>query len=74
MKEVVRTRGLESAVNYFDFMRLMFPKWQYEYKPTVKTVYDLVTKAAQIEQLIQRQRDEKKYKIDYQNLDLNKKL
>lgn len=74
VKEVVRTRGLESAVNYFDFMRLMFPKWQYEYKPTVKTVYDLVTKAAQIEQLIQRQRDEKKYKIDYQNLDLNKKL
>lgn len=74
VKEVVRTRGLESAVNYFDFMRLMFPKWQYEYKPTVKTVYDLATKAAQIEQLIQRQRDEKKYKIDYQNLNLNKKL
>lgn len=74
VKEVVRTRGVESAVNYFDFMRLMFPKWQYEFKPTVKTVYDLVTKAAQIEQLIQRQRDEKKYKIDYQNLDLNKKL
>lgn len=74
VKEVVRTRGVESAVNYFDFMRLMFPKWQYEFKPTVKTVYDLVTKAAQIEQLIQRQRDEKKYKIDYQNLDLKKKL
>lgn len=74
VKEVVRTRGLESAVNYFDFMRLMFPKWQYEFKPTIKTVYDLVTKAAQIEQLIQRQQQEKKYKIDYQNLDLNKKL
>lgn len=74
VKEVVRTRGLESAVNYFDFMRLMFPKWQYEFKPTVKTAYDLTMKAAQIEQLIQRQRDEKKYKIDYQNLDLNKKL
>lgn len=74
VKEVVRTRGIESAVNYFDFMRLMFPKWQYEFKPTVKTVYDLVTKAAQIEQLIQRQQQEKKYKIDYQNLDLNKKL
>ena len=74
VKEVARTRGLESAVNYFDFMRLMFPKWQYEFKPTVKTVYDLVTKAAQIEQLIQRQQQEKKYKIDYQNLDLNKKL
>lgn len=74
VKEVVRTRGLESAVNYFDFMRLMFPKWQYEFKPTIKTAYDLTMKAAQIEQLIQRQRDEKKYKIDYQNLDLNKKL
>lgn len=74
VKEVVRTRGLESAVNYFDFMRLMFPKWQYEFKPTVKTVYDLVTKAAQIEQLIQRQQQEKRYKIDYKNLDLNKKL
>ena len=69
VKEVVRTRGLESAVNYFDFMRLMFPKWQYEFKPTVKTVYDLVTKAAQIEQLIQRQRDEKARKIDYDNID-----
>lgn len=69
VKEVVRTRGLESAVNYFDFMRLMFPKWQYEFKPTVKTVYDLITKAAQIEQLIQRQRDEKKRKIDYDNID-----
>jgi len=69
VKEVVRTRGLESAVNYFDFMRLMFPKWQYEFKPTVKTVYDLITKAAQIEQLIQRQRDEKARKIDYDNVD-----
>lgn len=69
VKEVVRTRGLESAVNYFDFMRLMFPKWQYEFKPTVKTVYDLVTKAAQIEQLIQRQREEKARKIDYDNID-----
>lgn len=69
VKEVVRTRGLESAVNYFDFMRLMFPKWQYEFKPTVKTVYDLITKAAQIEQLIQRQRDEKARKIDYDNID-----
>lgn len=74
VKEVVRTRGLESAVNYFDFMRLMFPKWQYEFKPTVKTAYDLTMKAAQIEQLIKRQRDEKKYKINYQDLDLNKKL
>lgn len=69
VKEVVRTRGLESAVNYFDFMRLMFPKWQYEFKPTVKTVYDLITKAAQIEQLIQRQREEKARKIDYDNVD-----
>lgn len=69
VKEVVRTRGIESAVNYFDFMRLMFPKWQYEFKPTVKTVYDLITKAAQIEQLIQRQREEKARKIDYDNID-----
>lgn len=69
VKEVVRTRGLESAVNYFDFMRLMFPKWQYEFKPTVNTAYDLTMKAAQIEQLIQRQREEKARKIDYDNID-----
>nr|DAK78613.1 MAG TPA: helix-turn-helix domain protein [Caudoviricetes sp.] len=69
VKEVVRTRGLESTVNYFDFMRLMFPKWQYEFKPTVKTAYDLTMKAAQIEQLIQRQREEKARKIDYDNVD-----
>ena len=69
VKEVVRTRGLESAVNYFDFMRIAFPRWQYEFKPTVKTAYDLVTKAAQIEQLIQRQRGEKARKIDYDNID-----
>ena len=69
VEEVVRTRGLESAVNYFDFMRLMFPKWQYEFKPTVKTAYDLTMKAAQIEQLIQRQREEKARKIDYDNVD-----
>lgn len=69
VKEVVRTRGVESAVNYFDFMRLMFPKWQYEFKPTVKTAYDLTMKAAQIEQLIQRQREEKARKIDYDNVD-----
>lgn len=69
VKEVVRTRGVESAVNYFDFMRLMFPKWQYEYKPTVKTVYDLITKAAQIQQLVQRQQEEKARKIDYDNID-----
>lgn len=69
VKEVVRTRGLESAVNYFDFMRIAFPRWQYKFKPTVKTAYDLVTKAAQIEQLIQRQREEKARKIDYDNID-----
>lgn len=69
VKEVVRTRGLESAVNYFDFMRLMFPKWQYEFKPTIKTAYDLTMKAAQIEQLIQRQQDEKSRKINYDNID-----
>lgn len=69
VKEVVRTRGLESAVNYFDFMRIAFPRWQYEFKPTVKTAYDLVTKAAQIEQLIQRQREEKARKIDYDSID-----
>lgn len=69
VKEVVRTRGVESAVNYFDFMRLMFPKWQYEFKPTVKTVYDLITKAAQIQQLVQRQQEEKARKIDYDNID-----
>lgn len=69
VREVVRTRGLESAVNYFDFMRIAFPRWQYEFKPTVKTAYDLVTKAAQIEQLIQRQREEKARKIDYDNID-----
>lgn len=69
VKEVVRTRGLESAVNYFDFMRIAFPRWQYEFKPTVKTAYDLVTKAAQIEQLVQRQREEKARKIDYDNID-----
>ena len=69
VKEVVRTRGVESAVNYFDFMRLMFLKWQYEFKPTVKTAYDLTMKAAQIEQLIQRQREEKARKIDYDNVD-----
>lgn len=74
VKEVVRTRGLESAVNYFDFMRLVFPKWEYEYKPNIDSAYDLAMKAAKIEQLIQRQQREKKYKIDYQNLDLNKKL
>lgn len=69
VKEVVRTRGVESAVNYFDFMRIMFPKWQYEFKPTVKTVYDLITKAAQIQQLVQRQQEEKARKIDYDNID-----
>lgn len=69
VKEVVCTRGLESAVNYFDFMRLIFPKWQYEFKPIVKTAYDLTMKAAQIEQLIQRQREEKARKIDYDNVD-----
>ena len=74
VKEVVRTRGLESAVKYFDFMRLVFPKWEYEYKPNIDSAYDLAMKAAKIEQLIQRQQREKKYKIDYQNLDLNKKL
>lgn len=74
VKEVVRTRGLDSTVKYFDFMRLVFPKWEYEYKPNIDSAYDLAMKAAKIEQLIQRQQREKKYKIDYQNLDLNKKL
>lgn len=74
VKEVVRTRGLESTVNYFDFMRLIFPKWEYEYKPNIDSAHDLAMKAAKIEQLIQRQQREKRYKINYQDLDLNKKL
>ncbi|RKW02606.1 MAG: helix-turn-helix domain-containing protein [Candidatus Saccharimonas sp.] len=74
VKEVVRTRGLESTVKYFDFMRLIFPKWEYEYKPNIDSAHDLAMKAAKIEQLIQRQQREKRYKINYQDLDLNKKL
>ena len=69
VKEVVRTRGLESTVKYFDFMRLIFPKWEYEYKPNIDSAYDLAMKAAKIEQLIQRQQREKARKIDYDNID-----
>lgn len=69
VKEVVRTRGLESTVRYFDFMRLIFPKWEYEYKPNIDSAHDLAMKAAKIEQLIQRQQREKARKIDYDNVD-----
>lgn len=69
VKEVVRTRGLESTVKYFDFMRLIFPKWEYEYKPNIDSAHDLAMKAAKIEQLIQRQQREKARKIDYDNID-----
>lgn len=69
VKEVVRTRGLESTVNYFDFMRLIFPKWEYEYKPNIDSAHDLAMKAAKVEQLIQRQQREKARKIDYDNVD-----
>lgn len=69
VKEVVRTRGLESAVKYFDFMRLVFPKWEYEYKPNIDSAYDLAMKAAKIEQLIQRQQRENARKINYDNID-----
>mgnify|MGYP000891043600 CR=1 FL=1 len=69
VKEVVRTRGLESAVNYFDFMRLVFPKWEYEYKPNIDSAHDLAMKAAKIEQLIQRQQRENARKINYDNID-----
>lgn len=69
VKEVVRTRGIESTVNYFDFMRLIFPKWEYEYKPNIDSAHDLAMKAAKIEQLIQRQQREKARKIDYDNVD-----
>lgn len=69
VKEVVRTRGVESTVNYFDFMRLVFPKWEYEYKPNIDSAHDLAMKAAKIEQLIQRQQRENARKIDYDNID-----
>lgn len=69
VKEVVRTRGLESAVKYFDFMRLVFPKWEYEYKPNIDSAHDLAMKAAKIEQLIQRQQRENARKINYDNID-----
>lgn len=69
VKEVVRTRGLESAVKYFDFMRLIFPKWEYEYKPNIDSAHDLAMKAAKIEQLIQRQQRENARKINYDNID-----
>jgi DNA-binding MarR family transcriptional regulator len=69
VKEVVRTRGIESTVNYFDFMRLVFPKWEYEYKPNIDSAHDLAMKAAKIEQLIQRQQRENARKINYDNID-----
>lgn len=69
VKEVVRTRGLESAVKYFDFMRLVFPRWEYEYKPNIDSAYDLAMKTAKIEQLIQRQQRENARKINYDNID-----
>jgi hypothetical protein len=69
VKEVVRTRGIKSTVNYFDFMRLIFPKWEYEYKPNIDSAHDLAMKAAKIEQLIQRQQRENARKINYDNID-----
>lgn len=65
VKRLEGVRGDDWCIKYFDFLRINYQSWSYQYKPEIGNELDMIHKAKAIENGMRRMREEqqRKYKV-----------
>lgn len=65
VKRLESVRGDDWCIKYFDFLRINYRSWEYQYKPEIGNELDMIHKAKAIENGMRRMREEqqRKYKV-----------
>lgn len=65
VKRLEDVRGDDWCIKYFDFLRINYQSWEYQYKPEIGNELDMIHKAKAIENGMRRMREEqqRKYKV-----------
>lgn len=65
VKRLEDVRGDDWCIKYFDFLRINYQSWSYQYKPEIGNELDMIHKAKAIENGMRRMREEqqRKYKV-----------
>lgn len=65
VKRLESVRGDDWCIKYFDFLRINYQSWGYQYKPEIGNELDMIHKAKAIENGMRRMREEqqRKYKV-----------
>ena len=65
VKRLEDVRGDDWCIKYFDFLRINYQSWGYQYKPEIGNELDMIHKAKAIENGMRRMREEqqRKYKV-----------
>ena len=65
VKRLQEVRGDDWCIKYFDFLRINYRSWEYQYKPEIGNELDMIHKAKAIENGMRRMREEqqRKYKV-----------
>lgn len=65
VKRLESVRGDNWCIKYFDFLRINYQSWSYQYKPEIGNELDMIHKAKAIENGMRRMREEqqRKYKV-----------
>ena len=65
VKRLEDVRGDDWCIKYFDFLRINYRSWEYQYKPEISNELDMIHKAKAIENGMRRMREEqqRKYKV-----------
>ena len=65
VKRLQNVRGDDWCIKYFDFLRINYRSWEYQYKPEIGNELDMIHKAKAIENGMRRMREEqqRKYKV-----------
>mgnify|MGYP003082413551 CR=1 FL=1 len=65
VKRLEGVRGDDWCIKYFDFLRINYQSWEYQYKPEIGNELDMIHKAKAIENGMRRMREEqqRKYKV-----------
>lgn len=65
VKRLEGVRGDDWCIKYFDFLRINYRSWEYQYKPEIGNELDMIHKAKAIENGMRRMREEqqRKYKV-----------
>lgn len=62
VKRLEDVRGDDWCIKYFDFLRINYQSWSYQYKPEIGNELDMIHKAKAIENGMRRMREEQQHK------------